>query len=126
MRQWRPRLEEINREARQYGDGVRGGLEQVALRARVHHEAKDWLILMDCSNTFNTVKRRRSRRRPLACRHSRRFVAKCYGERPPTVFFQTDSGERRKIDCSSRVQQGDAMGLALFCMPLLPVLYQSW
>ena len=40
MRQWRPRLEEANREARQFGVGVRGGVEQVALRARVHHEAK--------------------------------------------------------------------------------------
>ena len=30
--------------------------------------------------------------------------------------------ERRKIDRSSGVQQGDAMGPALFCMPLLPVL----
>ena len=40
MRQWRPRLEEANRESRQFGVGVRGGVEEVALRARVHHEAK--------------------------------------------------------------------------------------
>ena len=33
-----------------------------------------------------------------------------------------DSGERRKTDCSKGVQQGDAMGPALFCMPLLLVL----
>ena len=39
MRQWRPRLEEINREARQIGGGVRGRVEQAALRARVYHEA---------------------------------------------------------------------------------------
>ena len=57
IRQWRPRLEETNREARQFEVGVRGGVEQVALRARVHHEAKNWLILTDCSNAFNTVKR---------------------------------------------------------------------
>ncbi|CAM9292589.1 unnamed protein product, partial [Laminaria digitata] len=50
------------------------------------------------------------------------FFAKCYGERSAPVFCQMDSGERRKIDCSSAVQQGDAMGPALFCMPLLPVL----
>ena len=25
-------------------------MEQVALRARVHHEAKNWLMLTDCSN----------------------------------------------------------------------------
>ena len=57
MQQWRPRLEEANREARQFGVGVRGGVKQVALRARVHHEARNWLILTDCSNAFNTVKR---------------------------------------------------------------------
>ena len=39
MLQWRPRLE-INREARQFGVGVRGGVEQVAIHVRVHHEAK--------------------------------------------------------------------------------------
>ena len=54
MRQWRPRLEEVYREARQFGVGVQGGVEQVALRARVHHEEKNWLILTDCSNAFNT------------------------------------------------------------------------
>ena len=31
-----------------------GGGKQVALRARVHHEAKNWLILTDCSNAFNS------------------------------------------------------------------------
>ena len=30
MSHWRPRLEETNREARQVGVGVRGGIEQVA------------------------------------------------------------------------------------------------
>ena len=50
------------------------------------------------------------------------FIAKCCGERPAPVFFQMDSGERRNIECSSGVQQGDAMGPALFCMPLLRVL----
>ena len=41
------------------------------------------------------------------------------------VFFQMESGERRKINCSSGVPQGDAMGPALFCMPLLPVLKRT-
>ena len=36
-----------------------------------------------------------------------------------------DSGERRKVDCSSVVQEGDAMGPALFCMTLLPVLKRT-
>ena len=56
MRKWRPRLE-INCEARQFGVGVRGGVEQVALRARMHHETKNWLVLADCSNAFNAVER---------------------------------------------------------------------
>ena len=53
------------------------------------------------------------------------FVAKCYGEMSAPVFLQMESGERREIDCSSGVQQGDAMGPALFCMPLLPVLKRT-
>ena len=56
MRQRRPRLEETNCKVRQVGVGVRGGVEQVALRTRVHHEEKYWLILTGCSNAFNTVK----------------------------------------------------------------------
>ena len=46
------------------------------------------------------------------------FVAKCYGERPASVFFEMDSGERTNRECSRGVQQGDAMGPALFCLPL--------
>ena len=36
-----------------------------------------------------------------------------------------ESGERRKIVCSCAVQYGDAMGPALFRMPLLPVLKRT-
>ena len=46
-------------------------------------------------------------------------IAKSYGKRPAPVFFQMGSGKRRKIACSSGLQQGDTMGLALFCLPLL-------
>ena len=115
MRQWRPRLEEANREARQLGVGVRGG--KVALRARVHHEAKNWLILTDCSNVFNTVKRTAMLAEAATCVPALTpFVAKCYGEMSAPVFFQMELGERRKIDCSSGVQHGGAMGPALFCI----------
>ena len=38
------------------------------------------------------------------------------------IFLHMESRERRKINCSSEVQQGDAMEPALLCMPLLPVL----
>ena len=37
MRQWRPRLEEVNREVRQFGVAVPGGVEHVGLRARMLH-----------------------------------------------------------------------------------------
>ena len=125
MRQWRPRLE-VKREARQFGVGVREGVEQVALRARVHHEAKNWLFLTDCSNAFNMVKWTSVHAEAATCAPARTpFIAKCYGERPAPVFFQTDSGEKRRIDCSSGLQQGDAMRPALFCMPLLSVLKRT-
>ncbi|CAN0524982.1 unnamed protein product [Laminaria digitata] len=57
MRQWRPRLEEINREVRQFGVAVPGGVEHAGLRTRTLHETSNWLVLTDCSNAFNTVKR---------------------------------------------------------------------
>ena len=50
------------------------------------------------------------------------FIVKCYGEKYAPVLFQMYSEERRIIECFSGVQQGDVMGQALFCMPLLPVL----
>ena len=107
------------------GGEVLGGVEQVALRARMHHEARNWLILTDCSNAFNTVKRTAVLAEAVtSVPVLTPFIAKCYGERLARVlvFFQMDSGERPKIECSSRVQQGDAMGPALFCMLLLPAL----
>ena len=84
---------------------------------------KNWLILTDCSNAFNTVKRTAMLAEAATCVPAlTRFVAKCYGEMSAPVFFQMELGERRKIDCSSGVQQGDAWGPTLFCMPFLPVL----
>ena len=50
------------------------------------------------------------------------FVAKCYGERPASVIFQMGSGDRTKLECSCGAQQGDALGAALFFLPLRPVL----
>ena len=89
MRQWRPRLEEASREARQFGVGVRGGVEQVALRARIHYEAKSWLILTDCSNAFNTVKRNAMLAEVATCVPALTpFVAKCHGEMSAPVFFR--------------------------------------
>ena len=125
MRQRRQRLEN-NREARQFGVGVRRGVEQLTQRTRMYHEVKSWLIFTDCSNTFNKVKRTAVLAAVATCVPAYTpFVAKCYGERSAPVFLQMDSGERRKMDCYSEVQQEDAMGPALFCMPLLPVLKRT-
>ena len=80
-------------------------MEKVAFRALVHREAKNWLIVTDCSNAFNTVDRTAVLAEAATCVPALTpFVAKCYGERSATVFFQMVSGERRKIDCSSGVQ----------------------
>ena len=89
MRQWRPRLKEANHEARQFGVGVRGGVEQVALRARVHHEAKNWLILNDCSNAFSTLKRTAMLAEAATCVPALTpFVSKCYCEMFASVSFR--------------------------------------
>ena len=53
MREWRPRMDEFNLEARQYGVGVSGRVEHVTLRARIHHEAGNWLVQTDAPNAFN-------------------------------------------------------------------------
>ena len=50
------------------------------------------------------------------------FIAKFYGERPAPGFFQMDSGEWSKLECFRGVKQDDAMGPALFFLPLRPVL----
>ena len=98
----------------------------MALRARMQHKAKNWMILTDYSNVFNTLKRTAVLTEAATCVPALTpFVAKRYGERSAPVFFQMFSKERRKIDCSSGVQLGDAMGTTLFCMPLLPVLKQN-
>ena len=94
MRQWRPRLEEVNREVRQFGVAVPGGVEHVGLRARKLHETGSWLILTDCSNPFNTVKRTAMLAEAANCVPALTpFVAKYYGTRSAGVFFRMDSGE---------------------------------
>lgn len=126
MRQWRLRPEEINREARHFGVGIREGVGQVASRPRVHHEAKNWLVFADCSNVFNTVRRTAVLVEATTCVPALTpFVAKCYDEISASVFFQMDSGEGREFACSGGVQQGNAMGPALSCMSLLSLLKRA-
>ena len=57
MRQWRLRLEEVNRKVGQFGVAVPGGVEHARSRARMLHETGNWLVLTDCCNAFNSVKR---------------------------------------------------------------------
>ena len=108
---------------RQFGVTVPGGVEHVSLRARTLHETSNWLVLTDCSNAFNTVKRKAVLAEAANCVPALTpFVAKCYGTRPADVFFRMDSGETRTVACSSGVQQGDPMGPAIFCLALRPGL----
>ena len=77
MRQWGTRLEEVNREVRQFG---------VAVPRRV--ETGNWLVITDCSNAFNTVKRTAVLAGVPNCAPGLTpFVTKCYGTRQVDVFF---------------------------------------
>ena len=98
----------------------------MGLRAGTLHETGNWLVLTDCSNAFNTVKRKAVLAEAANCVSALTpFLAKCYGTRPADVFFRMDSGETRTIACSSGVQQGDSMGPAMLCLALRPGLKRS-
>ena len=56
-------------------------------------------MLTDCSNAFNTVKRTAMLAEVATCVPALTpFVKKSYGEMSAPVFFQMESGERRKLD----------------------------
>ena len=123
MRQWRPRLKEVNREVSQFEVAVPGGVEHVGLRARTLRETGNWLVLTDCSNAFNTVKRTAVLAETTNCVPALTpFVAKYYGTRPADVFLRMDSGETRTIACSNGVQQGYPTRPAVFYLALRPGL----
>ena len=96
---------------RQFGVAIPGGAEHVSLRARTLHETGRWLVITDCSNAFNTV-----RRKAVLAEVVNRVpalmpvVAKCFGTRLADVSFRMDSGEIRTIACSCGVQEGDSHG----------------
>ncbi|CAN0339095.1 unnamed protein product, partial [Laminaria digitata] len=123
MRQWRPRLEEVNREVTQFGVAVPGGVEHAGLRASTLHETGNLFVLTDFSNAFNTVRRTAVLEEVANCVSALTpLVAKCYGTRPADVFFRMDSGETREIAWSSGVQQGGPMGPVMFCLAFRPGL----
>ena len=55
VREWKPKLEEVFREADQFGVAVAGGVERVAMKAQVVHQTGHWIVATDCSNAFNTL-----------------------------------------------------------------------
>ena len=68
------------------------------------------MIQTDASNAFNSVFLKPMLEQVAACTPTLTgFVSKCYGEKPASVFFQMDSGERTKLECFREVQQGYAM-----------------
>ena len=65
---------------RQFGVTVPGGVEHVDLRAGTLHETGNWLVLTDCSDAINTVKRKAVLPGAANCVPALTpFVAKCYG-----------------------------------------------
>ena len=66
---------------------------QVSLRARTLHETGSWLVLTDCSNAFNTVRRTVVLAEVANCVTALMpLVAKCYGIRPADAFFRRTPG----------------------------------
>ena len=65
----------------------------MGLRARTQHETATWLVLTDCSNAFNSVKKTAVLAEEANCVPALTpFVEKCYGTTPADVFFRMDSG----------------------------------
>ena len=105
---------------RQFGVDVPGGVEYVGLRARTLHETGNWLVITDCSNAFNTVKRTAVLAEVANCVPA--LTPSATGTRLADVFFRMDSGETITFPCSSGVQQGAPMRPAMFCLALRPGL----
>ena len=123
MRQWRPRLEEVHREVRQFEGAIPSGVEHISLRARNLPEIGRWLVLTYCSTSFNTVRMTAVNVEMANCVAALTPLgAKGHGARPADIFFRMDSGETRMIACSSDFQQEDPMRSAMFCLVLRPGL----
>ena len=94
MRQWRPRLEEVNRQVRQFGVAVPGRVVHLGLRARTLHETGKLLVVTDCSNAFNTVKRTAMPAEEANCvQRSRRLWPSATVHRQRTCSFGRTRGK---------------------------------
>lgn len=123
VREWKPKLEEVFREADQFGVAVVGGVEKVAMHAQLAYQTGYWMIQTDCSNAFNTAKRtvimaQAAKNTPDLVG----YIARYYDEVPAKAMYEMDSGESRTIECTTGVQQGDGMGPPLFCFVLIPII----
>ncbi|CAM9885864.1 unnamed protein product [Scytosiphon promiscuus] len=87
VRRWKPKLEEIFREANQFGVAVAGGVERVAMETQLVHQTGNWIIQTICSNAFNTGKRT-----AIMAQAAKSlpdlvgYIARCYDEIPTTRY----------------------------------------
>ena len=119
VREWKPKLEEVFREADQFGVAVAGGVERVAMEAQLVHQTGHWIVQTDCSNACNAAKRTAIMAQAAKSTPGLvGYITRCYDEIPAEAIYKMGSGERRAIECKSGVQQGDGMGPPLFCFTL--------
>ena len=116
MRQRRPRLKGRQSCAEAVcGRGARRGGACGAEGTSPLHDTVNWLVLTDCSDTFNNGERtvvleEVANYVPALAS----FVAKCYGARPADVLLRVDSGEARTITRFGEILLGPRYS-ALIC-----------
>ena len=99
VREWTPKLEEVFREADQFGVAVAGGVERVTMEAQLVHQIGHWVVQTDYSNAFNTAKRTAIMAQAAKSTPDLvGYIVRCYDEIPAKAIYQMDSGERRAIE----------------------------
>ena len=90
------------------------------LRARKLHETGSLVVLTNCSNAFNAVRRAKGAKRGRKLRAIAHAVSGQFfwHRRPADVCFRMDLGKTRTTAYSNGVQQGDRMGLVMFCLAM--------
>ena len=100
VREWKPKLEEMFREANQFGVAVAGGVDYLAMKAQVAHQTGTWIIQTDYTNAFNSVKRTAIiKGAAKSVPDLAGFIAKCYDGIAATAVYEMDSGERNTLEC---------------------------
>lgn len=125
IRQWGPRLSEIDREAKHCGVAVPNGVEDIGLRESTYctrqATGSSSLILqrLQCRRTGDRARRWAPRWPALTP-----FVVECYGENPKGRV--KDPGEPRKVGYSSGKQQEDPRHPEMLHLPLRPGSKHPW